>query len=99
MVPSRPRRPGGSARRPLPGADLRTEPAHGEAFVPIGDGQIDGADWQVGSRSLEAWAEQQQYDVDVRVASLGLRITYLPSEVGQDSYQDFAVPFTGQVRG
>ena len=82
-----------------PELTLRTEPAHGEAFLPIGDGQLDGADWQVGSRSLEAWSDQQQHNVDIRLASLGLRITYLPSEVGQDTYQDFAVPFTGQVRG
>ena len=79
-----------------PELTLRTEPAHGEAFVPIGDGQLDGADWQVGSRSLEAWSDQQQHNVDIRVASLGLRITYLPSEAGKDTYQDFAIPFTGQ---
>lgn len=78
---------------------LRTEPAHGEAFVPIGDGQLDGAKWQVTSGSLEAWSDQQQHNIDIRMASLGLRITYLPSEVGQDTYQDFAIPFTGQVRG
>ncbi len=82
-----------------PELTLRTEPAHGEAFVPIGDGQIDGAKWQVTSGSLEAWSDQQQHNVDIRVASMGLRITYLPSEVGQDTYQDFAIPFTGQVRG
>jgi DNA-binding transcriptional MerR regulator len=79
-----------------PELTLRTEPAHGEAFVPIGNGQLDGADWQVGSRSLEAWSDQQQHNVDIRVASLGLRITYLPSEAGKDTYQDFAIPFTGQ---
>ena len=59
-----------------PELTLRAEPAHGEAFVPIGDGQLGGADWQVGSRSLEAWSDQQQHNVDVRLASLGLRITY-----------------------
>jgi DNA-binding transcriptional MerR regulator len=79
---------------------LRAEAAHQEAFVKIGDGQIDGADWQVVSRSLEAWSEQQ-HDLDLvtGMAELGLRITYLPSDVGQDSYQDFAVPFNGQTRG
>jgi DNA-binding transcriptional MerR regulator len=79
---------------------LRAEPAHQEAFVSIGDGQINDADWQVVSRSLEAWSEQQH---DLRLATgmadLGLRITYLPSEVGQDTYQDFAVPFTDPSRG
>jgi DNA-binding transcriptional MerR regulator len=78
-----------------PELTLRTEAAHQEAFVKLGDGQIDGADWQVVSRSLEAWSAQRH---DIR-GDLGLRITYLPSEVGQDSYQDFAVPFNGQSRG
>jgi hypothetical protein len=82
-----------------PELTLRSEPAHGEAFVPIGDGQIDGANWQVVGRSLEAWTDQHQHDVDVRLAALGLRITYLPSEVGTDTYQDFAIPFTGRTRG
>jgi DNA-binding transcriptional MerR regulator len=78
-----------------PELTLRAEPAHQEAFVKIGDGQIDGADFQVVSRSLEAWSEQQQRDVRLAIgmADLGLRITYLPSEVGQDTYQDFAIPF------
>jgi DNA-binding transcriptional MerR regulator len=81
---------------------LRAEPAHHEAFVKIGDGQIDGADWQVVSRSLEAWSEQQQQQdlrLAIGMADLGLRITYLPSEVGQDTYQDFAIPFNGRPRG
>lgn len=73
-----------------PELTLRSEPAHQEAFVNIGDGQIDGADWQVVSRSLEAWSEQQP---DLLPTDLGVRITYLPSEMGKDSYQDFAVPF------
>ena len=46
-----------------PELTLRAEASHQEAFVKIGDGQIDGADWQVVSRSLEAWSEQQH---DVR---------------------------------
>jgi DNA-binding transcriptional MerR regulator len=79
-----------------PELTLRAEPAHQEAFVKIGDGQNDGADWQVVSRSLEAWSEQQP---DMLAADLGMRITYLPSEVGQDTYQDFAIPFDGQPRG
>ena len=79
-----------------PELTLRAEPAHQEAFVKIGDGQIDGADWQVVSRSLEAWSEQQH---DILPTDLGLRITFLPSEAGRDTYQDFAVPFNGQPRG
>ena len=79
-----------------PELTLRAEPAHQEAFVNIGDGQIDGADWQVVSRSLEAWSEQQPDDI--LPADLGVRLTYLPSEFGQGTYQDFAVPFNGQSR-
>lgn len=79
-----------------PELTLRAEPAHGEAFVKIGDGQTDGADWQVVSRSLEAWSEQQP---DMLTADLGARITYLPSEVDQGSYQDFAVPFDRRAHG
>ena len=79
-----------------PELTLRAEPAHQEAFVTIGDGQLDGADWQVISRSLETWSEQKH---DIRPAGLGLRITYLPSEAGQDTYQDFAFPFNRQPRG
>ena len=79
-----------------PELTLRTEPAHHEAFVNIGDGHIDGAGWQVVSRSLEAWSEQQHA---VLAGDLGLRITFLPSEMGQGAYQDFAVPFIGWSRG
>ncbi len=74
-----------------PELTLRGEPPHREAFVKIGDGQLDGADWQVVSRSLESWGERQP---GLRPSGLGLRITYLPSDVGRDGYQDFAVPFT-----
>jgi len=78
---------------------LRAEPAHQEAFVNIGNG-IDGADWQVVSRSLEAWSEQQQHDrrLAIGMADLGLRITFLPSELEQGTYQDFAIPFNGRPR-
>ena len=76
---------------------LRAEPAHQEAFVNIGNG-VDGAEWQLVSRSLDAWSEQQHDDVRLALgmAELGLRITYLPSELRQGTYQDFAVPFNGR---
>ena len=78
---------------------LRTEAAHREAFVSIGDGQVDGAEWEVVSRSLEAWGEQH-HDLPLAtgMAELGLRLTYLPSELEQGTYVDFAVPFNGQPR-
>jgi len=79
-----------------PELTLRAEAAHQEAFVNIGDGQIDGAEWQLVEQSLHAWSEQQP---DILPADLGVRITYLPSEAGQDTYQDFAIPFNGRPRG
>ncbi len=78
-----------------PELTLRAEPAHQEAFVMIGNEQIDGAGWQLVEQSLHAWSDRQP---DIRIADLGLRMTFLPSEVGTDSYQDFAVPFNGQPR-
>ena len=75
---------------------MRAEPAHQEAFVNIGDGQIDGAEWQLVEQSLHAWSDRHPDKLPI---DLGLRITYLPSEVGQDTYQDFAVPFDVRVRG
>ena len=80
-----------------PELTLRAEPAHQEAFVKLGtNGQIDGADWQLVEQSLHAWSDQRH---DVRLTDLGLRITYLASEAGQETYSDFAVPFNGQSRG
>ena len=78
-----------------PELTLRAEPAHHEAFVNIGNG-IDGAAWQLVSRSLEAWSDQQPGMIR---GDLGLRITFLPSEMPQGKYQDFAIPFNGQSRG
>jgi DNA-binding transcriptional MerR regulator len=79
-----------------PELTLRAEVAHREAFVKIGDGQLDGAAWQLIEQSLQVWSDQQP---DVLPTDLGLRIAYLPSEVGQDSYQDLAVPFNAVPRG
>jgi hypothetical protein len=78
-----------------PELTLHAEPALHEAFVKIGDGQIDGADWQAVSRLLEACSEQQP---DLLPTDLGLPISYLPSELGPDTYQDFAVAFNGRPR-
>jgi DNA-binding transcriptional MerR regulator len=95
-LPVRAEEAGALAAR-CPGLALRAEPAHQEAFVNIGNG-VDGAEWQVVSRSLDAWSEQQHDDVRLALgmAELSLRVTYLPSELRQGTYQDFAVPFNGR---
>jgi DNA-binding transcriptional MerR regulator len=86
-----------------PELTLRAEPAHHEAFVTLAqlgaDGHVDGAEWQLVEQSLHTWSDQQHDEhVADLVPDLGLRITYLPSEVGQDTYSDFAVPFDGRPR-
>jgi DNA invertase Pin-like site-specific DNA recombinase len=40
-----------------PELTLRAEAAHQEAFVNIGDGQTDGAEWQLVEQSLHAWSK------------------------------------------
>ncbi len=66
-----------------------------EAVLPL------GADWQVVSRSLEAWGELQHDDLRLAtgLADLGLRTTFVPSELDQGTYTDFAVAFNAQPRG
>jgi hypothetical protein len=80
-----------------PELTLRAEPAHQEAFVkPGADGGIGGAEWQPVGQSLHARGAQQH---DARLTGPGMRITFLRSEVGLETYSDFAVPFNGQSRG
>ena len=77
----------------MPELTLRTEPAHREAFVSLGQAtQVSPAEWQLVSESMHAWAEDQK----IRPSDLGMRITYIsstpPDEIrGPDC--DFAVPF------
>jgi DNA-binding transcriptional MerR regulator len=60
----------------VPELDLRTEPAHREAFVNIGPGgQTTPAQWSVVSESLHAWADEHT----ARPSGLGARITYIAS--------------------
>ena len=78
--------------RDYPELSLRTEPSHREAFVELGPAlQIQPAQWQLVSESLQAWAE----DRAARPSDLGRRLTYIsgspPDETaGPDC--DFAVP-------
>ena len=81
-----------------PELTLRTEPAHGEVFVPLpADWGL--VQWQLAIESMQAW-EQEHEDEDERLAltpeDLGLRITYLvtgPVTAASVPDCDFAVPF------
>jgi DNA-binding transcriptional MerR regulator len=92
-----------------PELNLRTEPAHREAYValsndalPAGPGEIPAVQWQLASESLRAWAhEADERGIidegrDLTPEDLGVRITYFVSEpVTATSVPDcdFAVPF------
>ncbi|HTU85169.1 MAG TPA: helix-turn-helix domain-containing protein [Solirubrobacteraceae bacterium] len=77
----------------VPELTLRTEPAHREAFVHIGQGgETSPAQWELVSESLRTWAEGR----DLRPADLGVRITYTWNGPGSESTGpdcDFVVPF------
>ena len=83
----------------FPELTLRVEPAHREAYVHLGSGQISAAQWRLADEALRAWAEEQRLDprqLSRAPADLGMRVTYLasgaPGEIsGPDC--DFAVPF------
>lgn len=74
-----------------PELTLRSEPAHEEAFVHLGQTQLGGAAWQLVSASLRSWSAAER-----RMASeLGVRLTYLAEPpITPDSRPeiDFAVP-------
>lgn len=70
---------------------MRTEPAHEEAFVPIGTAEIGGAEWQLIAQALDAWAKEHQRGP----SELGARVTYLaepPRTPDSRPDLDFAVP-------
>jgi hypothetical protein len=56
----------------LPGLTLRTEPAHQEAYVRVGQ-DATAAQWQAVGDSAMAWVAEQQR----QVSDLGLRVTLL----------------------
>jgi DNA-binding transcriptional MerR regulator len=76
----------------LPGLTLRTEPAHQEAYVRVGQ-DATTAEWQAVGDSALAWvAEQQRQPSD-----LGLRITLLTTtapvtDAGKRGGSEFALP-------
>ncbi len=89
-----------------PELQLRTEPAHREAFValpndalPNSPGGNPGAQWQLASQAVEAWAIEQRLDPErltLKPEDLGVRVTYLangPVTATSAPYCDFAVPF------
>ncbi len=76
-----------------PELTLRSEPAHEEAFVHIGEAQLSGAQWQLVSASLRTWSAAERRTP----SDLGVRLTYLAEPpITPDSRPeiDFAVPLS-----
>ena len=76
-----------------PELTLRSEPAHEEAFVHLGQTQLSGAQWQLVSESLRSWSAAERR----RPSDLGVRLTYIAEPpITPDSRPeiDFAVPLS-----
>src|SRR5580698_5880546 len=74
-----------------PELTLRTEPAHGEAYVHLGDMRAAPPQWHLVSETLMAWAAGQ----DRERADLAARVTLLatgPVTEGRAPDCDYAVP-------
>ena len=70
---------------------LRTEPAHEEAYVDLGQAEMTPAQWQLASQALQSWVAAQQR----RPGNLGVRVSYHASKpITAESRPDcdFAVP-------
>jgi hypothetical protein len=87
-----PEEPAAALAAEVPELELRTEPAHTEAFVALGRGaQMDLTQWQLVAESLVAWADEH----GARPSDLGVRVTYLangPVTEGSAPDCDFATP-------
>lgn len=75
----------------FPSLTLRTEPAHEEAFVQLGQAEITATQWQVVYETLRNWGDEHHREP----ASLGVRVTFLarpPMTADSRPECDFAVP-------
>lgn len=84
-----------------PGLALRTEPAHGEAYVHLGTREVPAAEWPLIAEALHAWAAEHHVDV-IRQPDLGARVTYTarpPVTAGSRPDCDYAVPLTAGLFG
>ena len=77
----------------LPGLTLRTEPAHQEAYIHLGQDPVTAAQSQLVSDSARAWAAEQQR----QPSDLPLRVTLLATtapvtDASRRGGSDFALP-------
>jgi DNA-binding transcriptional MerR regulator len=77
----------------FPELSPRIEPAHEEAFIPLGSVEVTATQWPLISDTIYTWAAEQQR----RPSELGVRITYLaepPRTADSRPDLDFAVPLS-----
>ncbi len=77
----------------FPALTLRTEPAHEEAYVHLGQAEMTPSQWQLASRALFSWVAAQQR----QPGDLGVRVTYHASKPITASSRpdcDFALPLS-----
>ena len=84
----------------VPALTLRTEPAHREAYVHLGNATMTGPQWELLTQSMQDWAADQQQEQ----GDLGVRITFWhlgPGAAASVPDTDFAVPLrdSGDRRG
>ena len=75
----------------FPELTLRIEPAHEEAFIPLGTAEVSATQWPLISDTVYTWAAERQR----QPSALGVRITYLaesPRAANSRPDLDFAVP-------
>jgi DNA-binding transcriptional MerR regulator len=79
-----------------PELTLRTEPAHAEAFVHLGDPQAAPPRWQLIAETMQAWAISQGLQESDRAADLAPRVTFRRHPPGSNPVAadcDYAVPY------
>ncbi|MGD0377807.1 MAG: hypothetical protein ABSB01_24925 [Streptosporangiaceae bacterium] len=77
----------------FPGLTLRTEPAHQEACIHLGEDPVTAAHAQLVSESAMAWAaEQQRQPSDLPVRVTLLATTAPVTDASRRGGSDFAVP-------
>jgi hypothetical protein len=74
----------------------RTEPAHAEAYVRLGDPQAAPPRWQLIAETMQAWAISQGLQESDRAADLAPRVTFRRHPPGSSPVAadcDYAVPY------
>ena len=82
----------------FPGLTLRTEPAHQEAYIHLGQDPVTAAQSQLVSDSARAWAAEQQRQLsDLPLRVILLTTTAPVTDASRHGGSDFALPLRDQA--